>query len=1154
MTAGTELLDHSRSIAIIGMACRLPGARTVDEFRRNLADGVESITHFSDEELLAAGVEPTLLENPNYVKAAPILEDIGHFDAAFFQYAQRDAEIIDPQHRLFLECAWEALETAGYAQDPAQPDSRSIGVFGGAGSLMGTYLLSDTHVNEQLLGPICSREHIGNDKDHLCTRVSYKLNLSGPSLTVQTACSTSLVAVHLACQSLLTGECDIALAGGVTVRVPHHTGYLYQKGEVFSPDGHCRAFDAEGEGTLFGSGAGIVVLKPLTKALADGDAIAAVIRGSAIGNDGGEKMSYWATNHQGQGATIRRALRMADVPAETIGFVEAHGTATHLGDMIELFALRKSFDTHEKGFCAIGSVKTNIGHLDAAAGVAGLIKAVLSLQNKTLYPSLHYSQPNPRVDFANSPFYVNTATSDWAQGAFPRRAAVNSLGIGGTNAHLILEEAPSIGQQSQACLPKRTQHLLTLSAKTDTALNEKISRLVEYLDETPATDWADVCYTTNGGRAHFDYRLALVAATQQDAFQQLLAGELGHAKVGYTPESKKPKVAFLFTGQGSQYVGMGRELYETHPIFRAAIDRCDELLQTHMGESLVAILYPEHNSSTENHGTIAPVKPTLSQTVYTQPALFAVEYALAQLWQSWGIVPEVVMGHSVGEIVAACVADIFSLEDGLKLVAARGRLMQELPQNGMMVAVQATEMLVTELIAHAADRVSLAAVNGPTSVVIAGESKAIQSILLGCESKGIKTKPLDVSHAFHSPLMAPMLPDFTKVVKEVCFSKPTTKFISNRTGALTTDEVMMADYWVDHVAQPVWFAAGVETLMKFKNTAWLEIGPQPILLGMAEQVYDKVAQGKGAQGKGVQKEGDNVRVETPLMLPSIRKRQSDWQQMLSSLGELYVYGATIDWSSFDQPYQRRKVALPTYPFQRQRYWIDPISRNDSVGNDSVGNGTVGDEIVGNETALSSDGSNGFHATTLRDSDQSADIQNAESINTNGNGIFETMPSFRQKLDTTPRQAQPQLVMDHLQMLAAKVLGMRTKEALDLEKSFMALGMDSLMTVELGKALTVTLDYQFRPALIFDYPTLAQLSSYICAHVLDTRLDKAALDKAALDKVVLETAALSLSDAKETLLGQEFLELTPNEIAELDQGEPNEAITDELEALEALLQR
>ncbi|MGB0384784.1 MAG: type I polyketide synthase, partial [Ardenticatenaceae bacterium] len=444
------LLEHPGAIAIIGMAGRFPGARHIEQFRKNLENGVESITFFSDEELLAQGVPLQRLKDPNYVKAAPLLDDYDLFDASFFQYSPREAELMDPQHRILLECAWEALENAGYAPRPdahhgqADRSSRSIGVFAGAGGLMSSYLLSETHFNHRLSGATGSREHIGNDKDYLSTRVSYKLNLQGPSLTVQTACSTSLVAVHLACQSLLNGECDMALAGGVSIRVPQRIGYMFQEGEIVSSDGHCRAFDADSQGTIFGSGVGLVVLKPLEDAIRDGDSIDAVIRGSAINNDGGQKVSYWATLAEGQADAISQALAVAEVEPETIGYVETHGTGTFLGDPVEIFALNKAFSSTQKQFCAIGSVKSNIGHLETASGVAGLIKAVLSLKYKKFYPSLHFSTPNPRIKFEKTPFFVNTTHTEWPTAAFARRAAVNSLGIGGTNAHLILEEAPQV--------------------------------------------------------------------------------------------------------------------------------------------------------------------------------------------------------------------------------------------------------------------------------------------------------------------------------------------------------------------------------------------------------------------------------------------------------------------------------------------------------------------------------------------------------------------------------------------------------------------------------------------------------------------------------------------------------------------------------------
>ena len=1097
MSNTAALVAHPRAIAIIGLACRFPGARTVAEYRHNLAAGIESITHFSDEELLAAGVDPALLNDPHYVKAAPVLDDIDQFDAEFFQYAQRDAELIDPQQRLFLECAWEALEDAGYASDPAQPGSRSIGVFGGAGSLMGTYLLSDDHINEQLIGPICSRGHIGNDKDHLCTRVSYKLNLNGPSLTVQTACSTSLVAVHLACQSLLSGECDMALAGGVTVRIPHRTGYLYQKGEVFSPDGHCRAFDAQGEGTLFGSGVGIVVLKPLAQALADGDTIAAVIRGSAIGNDGGEKMSYWATNHQGQSATIARALKMANVPAETIGYVEAHGTATHLGDMIELFALRKAFQTEQHGFCAIGSVKTNIGHLDAAAGVAGLIKAVLTLQQQTLFPSLHFTQPNPRIDFANSPFYVNTVTQPWAPSPYPRRAAVNSLGIGGTNAHVILEEAPSIAERPRP--RERTHHLLTLSAKTPVALQVRVAHLVEQLKTEPPSAWPDLCYTSNAGRAHFNHRLAVVAPSAQAAIAQLTSGDVQPSRV--TP-AKKPKLAFLFTGQGSQYLNMGRTLYATQPTFRATLDRCDAILHPLLGESILDVIYA---TNALDETAVQHKAEIVNQTQYTQPALFALEYALAQLWRSWGIVPDVVIGHSVGEVVAACVAGVFSLEDGLNLIAARGRLMQALPQTGVMVVVQADVTRVATLIGDLGDQVALAAINGPTSVVIAGEQTAVQTVVQRCEQQGLRTRALAVSHAFHSPLMEPMLPAFAAVAQTITYARPAIKLIANLSGALAGAEVTTPAYWVDHVRQPVRFADGIRTLLHTAPTALVEIGPKPTLLGLTQSILDF-----GFEPLDTNSSNNQQSRPKPILLPSLREGRDDWEQLLNSLAALYGQGAAINWSAFDQDYGRRRVPLPTYPFQKQRYWIEPRRRNGL-------------------------------ATAATPHEQPAGKQpGAASVAANGhqhNGVVLLQPSLRQQLAQATPQEQPQLLMAQLQALTAKVLGLRAPDQLDTEQSFMALGMDSLMTVELRNRLATALEYPFAPAVLFDYSTLAQLASYISRDVLHWQ----------------EGAAPSQPDVPKRAtappLSPELAELGQLDLAELDAD-----LSGELAALEALLQR
>ncbi|HSN97219.1 MAG TPA: type I polyketide synthase, partial [Candidatus Nanopelagicales bacterium] len=696
----SDLEQQRGAVAVIGMACRFPGARNVAEFCQNLDGGVESITSLSREQVLAAGIPPERVDDPGYVRAAPLLEGSDRFDAAFFGFSARDAELMDPQHRVFLECAWESLEDAGYG---ARSGSRSIGVFGGAGSVMGSYLVPEYGVNEGLIGFIASREHIGNDKDHLCTRVSNRLDLRGPSVTVQTACSTSLVAVHLGCKSLLSGECEMALAGAVTVRTPQHAGYLYRQGDIFSPDGHCRTFDAAAEGTLFGSGVAVVVLKPLARALADGDFIHAVIRGSALNNDGGDKFSYWATSTAGQTGAIKAALAAAAVPAESIGYVEAHGTATRMGDLMEVLSLKNAFQTEKKGFCGIGSVKTNIGHCDAASGMAGLVKAILSLRERRLFANLHYSQPNPRIDFAEGPFYVVERTQRWDSNGQPRRAGVNSLGVGGTNAHLILEEAPDRASPSEGRTPRGAVHVLPLSARNEAALGELVESYRQRLARGPGLSLPDVCYTAGAGRSHFATRLAVVGSSVEEMLEQL---SVAAAAVRPPPGKRGSKVAFLFTGQGSQYVGMGRELYESEPVFRAAAGRCEEIARGLLGESLLGRMYPDP-------GSAAQASAALDETGWTQPALFLLEYALCQQWSAWGIKPDLLLGHSVGELVAACVAGVFSLEDGLKLVCARGRLMQGLERGGAMVALRASEAQVREAMAGREGELSLAAVNGP---------------------------------------------------------------------------------------------------------------------------------------------------------------------------------------------------------------------------------------------------------------------------------------------------------------------------------------------------------------------------------------------------------------------------------------------------------
>lgn len=885
--------QEESEIGIIGISCRFPGANNLDQFWQNLRDGVESISILEDAELQIS--DRNVLNDPNYVKAGATLSDVDLFDASFFGYSAKEAEIMDPQQRIFLECAWSALQSSGYAN---QETEQSIGVFAGSG--MNTYLINNVHPNRNFspqrtfLGSALDLQvRLANGGDFLPTKVSYKLGLKGPSVNVQTACSTSLVAVHMACQSIISGESDMALAGGISIGVPQNTGYLYQPDMIFSPDGHCRAFDADAQGTVFGDGVGIVVLKSLSRAIEDGDHIYAVIKGSAVNNDGGDKIGYTAPSIEGQTAVIKEALNKAELDANSISYVEAHGTGTALGDPIEIAALAQAFGgkTNNTDSCAIGSVKTNIGHLVEAAGMAGLIKTVLTLKHKEIPPTLHFQKPNPNIDFAKSPFFVNTELTPWERNGTPRRAGVSSFGMGGTNAHVVLEESP-VG--AQGLRPKgrsdRAQQILTLSAKTKPALQELTQRYVDLLASEPEEELANICFTAHTGSQHFEHRLAVVAASKPELQEQLADFEL--LNTGIVKQTQSATIAFLFTGQGSQYINMGRQLYEQEPTFRATIDRCATILEPELEQPLLTVLYPE--TETDTNGL-------LNETKYTQPALFAIEYALAELWISWGIKPDVVMGHSVGEYVAACLAGVFSLEDGLRLIAARGRLMQALPQDGAMLSVLASEQQAIATIKPYVQELSIAAINGPESIVISGNREAINAVEQTLTAKGIKTKQLNVSHAFHSHLMEPMLADFARVAQTVNFSQPQIKLISNVTGEIITQEVTTAQYWCRHVRQAVRFSDSMQCLDSLDVNILIEVGAKPILLGMGRYCLPE------HQG---------------LWLPSLRSDHDNWEQMLTSLAELYVQGIAIDWVGFDRNYERYRTPLPTYPFQRQRYWVE----------------------------------------------------------------------------------------------------------------------------------------------------------------------------------------------------------------------------------------
>ncbi len=888
-TASGHTETNGLEIAIVGMTGRFPGARNIDELWQKLRDAEECITFFSDQELLASGVDPALLNAPNYVKASGILEDIENFDTSFFEFNPREAEILDPQHRIFLECAWEALEYAGY-----NPEAYAglIGVYAGIGT--NTYFLSNISSNHDLMESLGSFQiMLGNDKDFLPTRVSYKLNLRGPSVNVNTACSTSLVAIHLACQSLLNGECDMALAGGVSIAVLQKQGYLHQEGGILSPDGHCRAFDANAQGTVSGSGVGIVVLKRLADALADGDCIHAVIKGSAINNDGSLKVGYTAPGANGQTRVIRAAQIMAEVDVETITYVETHGTGTPLGDPIEMDALTQAFriSTEKNGFCAIGSVKTNVGHLDAAAGVTGLIKTTLALKHKMLPPSLHFEQPNPRIDFANSPFYVNRTLAKWEAGSAPRRAGVSSFGIGGTNAHVILEEALDVETAGTG----KPCHLVALSARTPSALELASINLAEYCKQHPDCSLADLAYTLQAGRKAWSYRRTLVCHDLHELVHKLETQDAQQVLTQFYEGSDRP-VVFMFPGGGAQYVHMASELYQTEPYFREQVDLCTELLLPQLGLDLRHVLYPDKEQLEET-------SKQLRRTSIALPALFVAEYALARLWMAWGISPAAMIGHSLGEYTAACLAGVFSLEDALSLVVLRGKLFEELP-GGAMLSVPLPEYEVETLLSK---KLSLAAINGPSQCVVAGPVEDIDAIARLLTERNVDVQHIHIDVAAHSAMVTPIIGVFTRFVENMELHAPTIPYISNVTGTWITDEEATDPYyWARHLRQTVRFADGITELLHVPNQLLLEVGPGRTLGSLAKLQIE------------------NTQAQT--VLSSLRHphdRQSDTLFLLTTLGKLWLAGVPIHWPGVYAGEHRLRIPLPTYPFERERFWIDP---------------------------------------------------------------------------------------------------------------------------------------------------------------------------------------------------------------------------------------
>jgi phthiocerol/phenolphthiocerol synthesis type-I polyketide synthase E len=911
--------DAVDGIAIVGMAGRFPQSPNLQRFWENLCQGFEGISFFSDEELEQAGISPDLLRSSNYVKAKGLLEDADLFDAAFFGFSPREAELTDPQIRLFLECAWEALESAGWDPDKF---SGLIGVY--AGMSFSSYMWQFAGDDSETDSVSAFRTVMGGaEKDHLPTTVSYRLNLRGPSFNIQTACSTSLAAVHAAARAVMTYECDMALAGGVAVSAPLRCGYLYEPGGIASADGHCRSFDANGSGSVAGDGVGIVLLKRLEDAIAAKDTVYAVIKGSAVNNDGRRKVGFTAPAIEGQAEAIAMALAAADASCESIGYIEAHGSATTIGDPIEVAALNQVYSQAalKPGSIAVGSVKSNIGHLNAAAGVAGLIKVVLALNHGWIPPSVNFREANPKIPFERGPFRVNQTLSPWPDGNKPKRAGVSSFGIGGTNVHVILEEAPRM----KPAEPAKPFQLMVISARTRPALEMATDRLAMHLFEHPEQNLADIAFTLQEGRKAFEHRRIAVCRDLSEAATVFQARNPSRVLTAVAATARRP-IAFLLPGLGDQYLDMGRGLYESEPEFARHVDYCSEFLQPFLGVDLRRTMYPNPRVRQQNEVRMeervnfrslmqraredgSPAMQEIHRTLWAQPALFVIEYALAKLWMSWGIVPESLMGYSIGEYVAACLAGVISLEDSLRLLAVRAQSIDRLAP-GAMLAIAAPEAEIRPLLTS---EISVAGINGNSLCVVAGAPEAVDVLQDRLLREGeIVCRRLLATHAFHSPLMQPAAEELMKIARSIRLSPPQIPYISNVTGKpITGSEATDGAYWARHLTQPVQFAAGLQHLCSASAPVLLEVGPGQMLTSLAEQYLA----GRGA--------ADRV---TLASLPHSSDAQPDRAFILNTLGSLWLAGIEPDWNGVHRHESRSRIPLPTYPFERQRYWLAASKR------------------------------------------------------------------------------------------------------------------------------------------------------------------------------------------------------------------------------------
>lgn len=1014
-------------IAIIGLSCRFPSAPNPGAFWELLRNGVDAISEVPSDRW---DVDAFHSDNPDPGKITTrfggFLNDVDLFDPQFFGISPREAARMDPQQRLLLEVSWEALENAFIP--PHSLAGTRTGVFVGISSSDYSRLqFSDPELIDAYAGT-------GNAHSIAANRLSYVFDLRGPSMAVDTACSSSLVSVHLACQSLRNGESDVALAGGVNLILTPELTITFSQARMLSPDGRCKTFDAGADGYVRGEGCGVVVLKRLSDAMRDGDNILALIRGSAVNQDG-RSNGLTAPNGLAQQDVIRQALAEAQVAPHQVSYIEAHGTGTPLGDPIEIASLRAVLDTDQSsGRVLIGSVKTNIGHLESAAGIAGLIKSVLALQHEAIPPHLHLKEINPYLSLDDSRIEIGTYLRPWKRREGPRFAGISSFGFGGTNAHIVISDAPRVDVTASPGNMERPRHVLALSAKSETALQELAYRIGETLDLAKGT-LADITFTANTSHSPFEHRLAI----QADSIDELKNGldeflsstESSLMTAGLSKPGARSKIAFLFTGQGSQYAGMGKGLYETQPVFRDALDQCAAILRPLLDRPILDVLFAPDDD------------PTIHQTTFTQPAIFSFEYALAQMWLSWGIQPDALIGHSIGEYVAACLADVFTLQDALKYIAARSKLMGGLPQSGIMAAVFADAEQVAMALKPYEEKVAIAATNSPDNIVISGEKTAIDAVLHELSKLGIASKPLTVSHAFHSPLMDPILDSFESVAHEVQFDSPRIPLVSNLTGEFVAPgQILGAAYWRDHLRREVKFSSGMQTLAASGIDVFIEIGPAPVLLSMGKRTLPD---------------------SNSLWLPSLRHGQDDWKVLLDSLGKLYAQGVEIDWRSFDQGYTRRKVSLPNYPFDRQRYWLETTSRKTSVH-----------EVSSLVPSVDSRSNGKSHAPEQK--------RSAETPARSNHKKPQSKPALVPDLDhaalVATDSSQRQTVLEEfLQRQVARILGMDPAR-LRLDQPLDSLGLDSLMAIEFKNALESRLKVQLPVSSLLQGPTISGLASQI----------------------------------------------------------------------------